>query len=485
VVLLGAQDLELKLDTKNVLIESAYFDPRSIRKTSKLLNIDTDAKFRFERGIDPLSIEQGINRAAELIKEICGGEVSKIDIQKLEKFEKTKIEFDINLFEKISGFKISTKEMIQILKNLGFEIKSGKNNLKLKVPSWRPDITKPIDVVEELVRIYGYDKIKTIDPEKTGLNLLNKISKTVSFFTKISCIKGIFETITWSFTDSKINDLFREQKKSIEIVNPISSDLNVLRNSIFSNLIFYLSKNLDRGFKDVSLFEIGPVFFGSEPGQQETVIGGLNAGKKSRLSWLEKSRNVDVYDAKQAVIQTLEEAGFNPNKLFIDDNTPNYFHPGKSGRVFLNKGKEHLAAYFGELHPNIIKKLDLKTEALVGFEIFIDNLKITKKSLNDQKSKFEVSDYQKSERDFAFIVDKNFVSQDLIDVIYNVDKNLIKEVKIFDVYQGENIPEDKKSIAINVTIQSNEKTLKEQDLDLLNKSIIELVEKKTGAKIRS
>jgi phenylalanyl-tRNA synthetase beta chain len=200
---------------------------------------------------------------------------------------------------------------------------------------------------------------------------------------------------------------------------------------------------------------------------------------------LEKSRDVDVYDAKQVVIQTLEEAGFNPNKLFIDDNTPNYFHPGKSGRVFLNKGKEHLAAYFGELHPNIIKKLDIKTEALVGFEIFIDNLKTTKKSLNDQKSKFEVSDYQKSERDFAFIVDKNFISQDLIDVIYNVDKNLIKEVKIFDVYHGENIPEDKKSIAINVSIQSNEKTLKEQDLDLLNKSIIELVEKKTGAKIRS
>ena len=198
-----------------------------------------------------------------------------------------------------------------------------------------------------------------------------------------------------------------------------------------------------------------------------------------------KSRNVDVYDAKQVVIQTLEEAGFNPNKLFIDDNTPNYFHPGKSGRVFLNKEKEHLVAYFGELHPNILKKLDLKTEALVGFEIFIDNLKITKKSLNDQKSKFEVSDYQKSERDFAFIVDKNFISQDLVDVIYNVDKKLIKEVKIFDVYQGENIPEDKKSIAINVSIQSNEKTHKEQDLDLLNKSIIELVEKKTGAKIRS
>src|SRR5210317_808767 len=471
--IIGGTRSGTELNTKNVLIESAYFDPRSIRKTSKLLNINTDAKFRFERGIDPLSIEQGINIAAELIKEI-------------EKFEKTKIEFDSNLFEKISGFKISTKEMTQILKHLGFEIKSGKNNLKLKVPYWRPDVTKQIDVVEELVRIHGYDKIKTIDPEKTRIKpTLTRSQRQFHFLQRSLASKGYLETITWSFTGSKINDLFREQKNSIEIVNPISSDLNVLRNSIFSNLIFYLIKNLDRGFKDISLFEIGPVFFGSEPGQQETVIGGLNAGKKSRLSWLENSRDVDVYDTKQVVIQTLEEAGFNPNKLFIDENTPNYFHPGKSGRVFINKGKEHLAAYFGELHPNIIKKLDIKTEALVGFEIFIDNLKITKKSLNDQKSKFEVSDYQKSERDFAFIVDKNFISQDLIDVIYNVDKNLIKEVKIFDVYHGENIPEDKKSIAINVSIQSNEKTLKEQDLDLLNKSIIELVEKKTGAKIRS
>ena len=484
--IIGGTRSGTELDTKNVLIESAYFNPRSIRKTSKLLNIDTDAKFRFERGIDPLSIEQGINRAAELIKEICGGEVSKIDIQKIEKFEKTKIEFDTDLFEKISGFKISTKIMTQILKNLGFEIKSGKNTLKLQVPSWRPDITQPIDIVEELVRINGYEKIKIINPEKTRTKpTLTKTQRQFHFLQRSLASKGYSEAITWSFTDSKINDLFKEQKKSIEIVNPISSDLNVLRNSIFSNLISYLRKNLDRGFKDISLFEIGPVFFGSEPGKQETVIGGLNSGKKSRTSWLEDSRNVDVFDAKQVVIQTLEEAGFNPDKLFIDDDTPNYFHPGKSGRVFLNKGKENLVAYFGEMHPNIIKKLDIKTEALIGFEIFMDNLKVAKKSLKDQKSKFEVSDYQKSERDFAFIVDKNFISQDLTDVIYSVDKNLIKDVKIFDVYEGENIPKDKKSIAINVTIQSLEKTLKEQDLELLNKSIIESVEKKTGAKIRS
>ncbi len=475
-----------ELGTKNVLIESAYFNPRSIRKTSKMLNIDTDAKFRFERGIDPLSIEQGINRAVLLIKEICGGEISKIDIQKIDKFEKTKIQFDKNLFEKISGFKISTREMVVILKDLGFEIKSVKNNLKLTVPSWRPDIIQPIDIVEELVRIYGYDKIKIVSPQKNRIQpTLTKSQRLFHFLQRSIASKGYLETITWSFTDSKVNNLFKEQKKSIEIVNPISSDLNVLRNSIFSNLITYMSKNLDRGFKDICLFEIGPVFFGSESGQQETIIGGLNAGKKFRLSWIENSRNVDIYDAKQVVIQSLEEAGFNSSKLFIDDNTPNYYHPGKSGRVFLNKGKEDLAAYFGEIHPNIIKKLDLKTEALIGFEIFVDNLKITRKNLKDQKSKFEVSDYQKSERDFAFIVGKDFSSQDLVEVIHNVNKNLIKEVKIFDVYQGENIPDDKKSVAINVTIQSMEKTLKDKDLDLLNKSIIDSVENKTGAKIRS
>jgi phenylalanyl-tRNA synthetase beta chain len=474
------------LETKNVLIESAYFDPRSIRKTSKTLNIDTDAKFRFERGIDPLSIEKGLSKAAVLIKEICGGKISQINVEQSIQFKKKNINFDIKLFEKISGFQISIKKMINILKNLGFEVKTNKSNLKLTVPSWRPDINQEIDVVEELVRIYGYDKIKMIEPVKTRIKpTLTKSQRLFHFLQRSVASKGYLETITWSFTDSKVNNLFIENKKTVEIINPISSDLNVLRNSIYSNLTMYISKNLDRGFKDIALFEIGPVFYGSEPGEQETVIGGLRAGKISRLSWLDKPRDTDVYDAKQVVIQTLEEAGFSPSKLFIDDKTPDYYHPGKSGRVFLNKGKEQLAAYFGELHPSIIKKLDLKTEAIVGFEIFQDNIKATKKTLKDQKSKFEVSDFQKSERDFAFIIDNSFKAQELVEIVFNVDRELIKDVKIFDVYDGNNIPDDKKSIAINVTIQSMKKTLKDQDLDQINNSIIKSVETKTGAKIRS
>ena len=484
--IIGGTRSGTELDTKNVLIEAAYFNPRSIRKTSKILNIDTDAKFRFERGIDPLSIEQGLQIAAELIKKICGGEISKFDIQKSENIKNNSLKFDPLLFKKITGFNIERKEIIKILTHLGFEIKKEKKVLVLKVPSWRPDIEQEIDIVEELVRIHGYDQIQIIEPEKSRKKpTLNCKQKLFHFLQRSVASKGFFETITWSFTDSKINQLFIENKKEIEIVNPISTDLNVLRNSIFSNLIINLNKNLDRGFKDISLFEIGPIFSGSQPEQQETVVSGLRSGKISRLSWLEKERLVDVFDAKQDVIQSLIEAGFSRNKLYIDNNTPSYYHPGKSGRVFLNKDKEKIVAFFGEIHPNILKKIDIKTESLVGFEIFLDNIKQTKKSLNDQKTQYQYSDFQKSERDFAFVIDKNFQAQELITVISNIDKKLIKSVKIFDVYQGENIPEGKKSIALNVIIQSSEKTLNDDDLDRITQLIISTVESKTGAKIRS
>jgi len=258
-----------------------------------------------------------------------------------------------------------------------------------------------------------------------------------------------------------------------------------LRNSIFSNLIIYMNKNLDRGFKDLSMFEIGPIFTGSNPGEQNIVLCGLSAGKKFRQSWIDKERKVDVFDVKKDVVQTLVEAGYNSNKFFIDSNTPDYYHPGKSGRLFLNSEKEKTAAYFGEIHPNILKKVDIKSESLVGFEIFVDNLKLPKKTLNNQKTKFIVSDYQKSERDFAFIINKEISSQDLINAISSIDQNLISNIKVFDVYEGENIPASQKSIAISVTIQSFEKTLNDNDLEEINKLIIETVENKTGAKIRS
>jgi len=484
--IIGGTRSGTELDTKNILLESAYFYPKSIRKTSKLLNIDTDAKFRFERGIDPDSIEEGLVKSAKLIQEICGGEISKLDLQKNEIYKKISIRFPLDLFESITGFKVSVKEIMKILTDLGFKIKKKNNDLNLITPSWRPDILQPIDIVEEIVRIKGYDQIKTELPEKVRkISTLNKQQKLFHFLQRSVASKDYFEAVTWSFTDSKINQLFKEEKDEVEIVNPISSDLNVLRSSIFSNLIIYLKNNLDRGFKDISLFEIGPIFTGNKPGQQKIVLAGLRSGKVSRYNWIEKERLVDVFDAKRDVIQTLVEAGFDQKKLYVNDKAPSYYHPGKSGTIYLSKNENNPVAYFGEIHPNILKKIDIKTEALVCIEIYLDNIKETTKKLKDQKPLYQYSDYQKSERDFAFVINKNFKVQELVNIISEIDKNLIRSVKVFDVYEGEKIPNDKKSIALNVTIQSSEKTLNDEDLEKVNNLIISTVETKSGAKIRS
>ena len=484
--IIGGTRSGTEYSTKNILLESAYFLPRSIRKTSKQLNIDTDAKFRFERGIDPLSIEEGLIKASELIKQICGGEISNLDVKKIDNYKKTIINFDPFLFEKTTGFNVENKELIKILEKLGFDVSKNKKILKLVVPSWRPDITQSIDIVEEIVRIKGYEHINTSEPIKTRLKpTLNYYQKLFHFLQRSVASKGYLETVTWSFTDSKINQLFKENDEEIPIVNPISSDLNVLRNSIFPNLLFYLKKNLDRGFKDISLFEIGPAFKGKNPGDQLTVIGAVRAGKVSRLSWNDKERIVDTFDVKKDVIQSLCEAGIDKDDIVIDDKTPSYYHPGKSGGVYQNKNEKNALAYFGEIHPNIIKKLDIKTESLVIFEICLDYIKESKQKIKDLKSEYKFSDFQKSERDFAFIINKNFKSQELVNIIKSVDDKLIKSVRVFDVFEGENIPEGKKSIAVNVTIQSEEKTLNENDLDNINKLIISSVESKSGAKIRS
>ena len=484
--IIGGKRSSTELNTKNILLEAAYFDPRSIRQTSKLLNLDTDAKYRFERGIDPKSIEDGLIKASQLILDICGGKSSRFDLKEIHKYEKKIIKFDPMLFEKVTGFNIKEKEIIKILDDLGFKITKKKMILNLIIPSWRPDVTQPIDVVEELMRIKGYNNIVSLEPKKNRTkDTLNKYQKLFHFLQRSVASKGYFEAVTWSFTDSKINHFFKENKKEINIVNPISSDLNVLRNSIFPNLIFYLKKNLDRGFKDISFFEIGPIFSGNKPGQQFTVIGAIKSGKIARLNWNEVDRIIDVFDAKRDLIQTLIEAGYDKKNFFIRDKSLSYYHPGKSGSLYLDKDDIEPVAYFGEIHPNILNKLNIKTDSLIIFEIYLDRLKDNKLKLKDQKSNFIYSDFQKSERDFAFIVDKNIKAQDLISIITSVDKDLIRSVKVFDIYEGENIPINKKSIALNVTIQSSEKTLNEKDLEKINNSIISTVETKSGAKIRS
>jgi len=274
-------------------------------------------------------------------------------------------------------------------------------------------------------------------------------------------------------------------EKEIKILNPISSDLNVLRRSIFSNLAIYLKKNQDRGYEDISLFEIGPIFFGSNPGNQQIVIGALKSGKVSRKSWIEKERNIDVFDIKSDVIKTLIELGVSGENLFVSDGTKQCYHPGRSGKINLKSGNGPLLAYFGEMHPAIVKKLDFKEPNIYGLEIYLKNIPEPNKKIRQTKKSFQSSDFQKSERDFAFVIDKGFKIGQLEKMIKEIDNSVIQNVNIFDIFEGGSIPGDKKSVAINVTLQANDKTLSEKDLDQISKKIIDEVKNKTGATIRS
>ena len=465
--IIGGTRSGTEMNTKNILLESAYFDPEITRKTAKKLDLNSDAKFRFERGIDPNSISSGLEKASEMIVKICGGEVSKLDIQSTKNIKTKKILFDPELASKVIGIQIKTTEINIILEKLGFVTKKKGKLLSVNVPTWRPDIYGQIDLVEEIIRIKGFDKIQSVEPEKRRLKpTLDFFQRHFHLAQRSVASKGYLEAITWSFTDEKINESFKENLQEIKIINPISSELNVLRNSLYPNLIYFLKKNIDRGFDNQSLFEIGPSFTGKKPGEQITIICGLK-----------KEDQLDVFDIKKDVVQTLVELGIDKDETSIDVKTPGYYHPGISGSIITKKDKK-LIAYFGEIHPKIINKT-------YGFEIFLENLVNYKNSNKKNKPTITFSDYQKSDRDYAFVVEKDFKAQDLIEIISGVDKSLIKNVKIFDVYEGENIPSDKKSVALKVTIQSDYKTLNEKDLNEISQKIISSVEVKAGAKLRS
>ncbi len=484
--IIGGVSTSTEFETKNILLESAYFLPTSIRKTARELNLSTDAKYRFERGIDPNSIIDGLELGAELITKICGGQASKFFITGKSSPKNKSISFDVDKFENLIGIPISINEAQRILLSLGFKCKKEKKILKIEVPTWRPDISQDVDLIEELIRIKGFKNIKLIEPAKKRENeTLNYKQKLFHLSQRSLASKGYMETVTWSFTDSKIDKQFSKGEKEITIFNPISSDLDVLRRSIFSNLAIHLKKNQDRGYEDLSLFEIGPTFFGKNPGEQQIVVGALKSGKVNRKSWIEKERDIDVFDIKGDTIKTLIELGVNESELFVNDNTKHCFHPGRSGSITLKSEKGPHLAYFGEIHPAIVKNLDFKEPNVFGLEIFLKNIPEPKKKIRQIKKSFQVSDFQKSERDFAFVIDKIFKIGLLEKIIMDIDNDIIKDVTTFDVYDGENIPKDKKSVAINVTLQADNKTLSEKDLDEISKKIIEVVREKTGATIRS
>jgi len=353
-------------------------------------------------------------------------------------------------------------------------------------PTWRPDIKEDIDLIEELTRIKGYNKVPLINPEKENIKeTLNNKQKLFHFIQRSVASKGYTEAVTWSFTDSKIDNLFSELKNEIKLSNPISSDLDVLRSSLYSNLMISAKKNIHRNFEDLMLFEIGPIFRGSKPGEQSTMIGAIKTGKYSRKNWIEKERNFDVYDIKNDVLRTLNEIGINVDKMIVSNKTKKWYHPGRSGLLSLGSSSGPELAYFGEIHPFIIKNLDLRTDNILGFEIILDNIPEARKKIRETKQQYIVYDYQKVVRDFAFVIDEKYSSGEVINLVKKIDKELIKDVKIFDVYQGSNIETGKKSIAFNVVLEPKSKTLSENDIEEVSKKIILTVQENTGAKLRS
>jgi phenylalanyl-tRNA synthetase beta chain len=484
--IIGGTRSGTEFSTKNILLESAYFYPSKIRKTAKSLNIDTDAKYRFERGIDPNSIKIGLELAMCMVLDICGGEASKIAFTGNLKKNNKKIDLSYEKFLNIIGFSITSSDIKKILSSLGCEIKSGKKGIKVSPPSWRPDIKEDIDLIEELVRIKGYKNIPLIIPEKkNNKETLNNRQKLFHFSQRSVASKGFTETITWSFTDSKVDNWFSDLKNEIRLSNPISSDLDVLRSSLFSNLMIGAKKNIHRNFEDLMMFEIGPVFHGNEPGKQSTMIGAIKTGKYSRKNWIEKERSFDFFDIKDDVLRTLSEIGIHSEKIKVSNKTKKWYHPGRSGLLSLGSETGPQLAYFGEIHPSIIKKLDLRVESVLGFEIFLDNIPDVQKKIREAKPQFIVSDYQKVIRDFAFVIDEKFSSGEIISLVKSIDKDLIKSVKIFDIYQGENIESGKKSIAFSVTFEPKDKTLSEDDIEQISKKIIYVVQSKTLATLRS
>jgi len=484
--IIGGTRSGTELSTKNILLESAYFYPSPTRKTGKILNIDTDAKYRFERGIDPNSVEIGLELGMCMILDLCGGEASKFSIVGKLKEEEKMIDLEPEKFPKVIGFSITSSEIKKILTSLGCSLKMSKKNIKVLPPSWRPDLKEDIDLIEELARIKGYDKIPLINPEKENIkDTLNYKQKLFHFSQRSVASKGFIETVTWSFTDSRIDNLFSELKTEIKLSNPISSDLDVLRSSLYSNLMIGAKKNIHRNFEDLMMFEVGPVFKGKKPGEQSIMISAIKTGKYSRKNWIEKERNFDVFDIKNDALITLNEVGIDNSKIAVSNKTKKWYHPGRSGLLSLGSTSGPELAYFGEIHPSIIKRLDLRTENVLGFEIFLDNMPESGKKIREVKPQFIVSDYQKVVRDFAFVIDEKYSSGEIISLVRKIDKELIKTVKIFDVYQGDAIGDGKKSIAFNVTLEPKDKTLSDNDIDQISKKIISTVQETTGATLRS
>ncbi len=487
--IIGGVSTSITNDTVNVFVESAYFSPARTARTGRDMSIQSDARYRFDRGVDPAFTKCGIEMATRLIIELCGGEDTQIsELVKAGEQPKWKrnIKFNTNYTEQLCGIKIDEQSQIDILKRLGFEISKSDDEYDVTPPSWRGDVEGRADLVEEIVRIYGFNKIDPISVRSQ--NSVTSSAETQNLMrTRIAraamTAAGMNECVTWSFMPKSLAAKFgSNDNASLTLCNPISSELDQMRPSILPNLIDAAKRNAARGFADIALCEVGPVFKTSKPDGQSTIAAGIRAGQAVTRHWAsdEQERNVDAYDAKADALAVLAACGAPADNAQISLDAPDYYHPKRSGVLRLGK---NIIAQFGEIHPAILEEMGAKN-TVVGFEVFLENIPAKRNKNGAAKPLLKLSPFQPLSRDFAFIVKDDVNANDVIRAAKSADKKLITKAEIFDIYTGKGIDDGHKSLALNITIQPIEATLTDEQLEEIMNNVIDAIANKCGGVLR-
>ncbi len=472
-------------DTVNVFLESAYFDPARIARTGRDLAVTSDARYRFERGVDPEFTRGGLELATALIIEICGGEASEIVDAGAAPEWKRSIDYDPAYTKQLIGLDVAEDRQIEILKSLGFEVNTG-TTWTITPPSWRGDVFGKADITEEIIRIVGFDQIPEISvraedttPMAAETTLLSSTRKARAAMAA----RGLHECITWSFMNKqRAQEFGSNDNAGLSLSNAISSEMSQMRPSILPNLIEAAGRNASMGYGDAALCEVGPTFQSSRADGQTYMAAGIRAGANGARHWADNNaqRGVDAYDAKADAIAALEACGAPGAKAQISNDAPEYFHPGRSGTLRLGK---NALAYFGEIHPAILDDMNVKGP-VVGFEIFLENIPTPKKKGGTEKSYLKLDPLQPLHRDFAFLIDEDVAADDILRAVKAADKSLITDASIFDIYQGKGVEEGKKSVALSITIQPKDKSLTDKEIEELSEKVITLVMEKTGGVLR-
>jgi phenylalanyl-tRNA synthetase beta chain len=478
---MGGMSTKVDETTTEVFVEAAYFDPIRIAQTGRELKINSDAQYRFARGVDPQFTKPGLELATKLILDICGGEPSEgVWAGEILK-GKPPINFDPAYVAQLTGLDVPEDKIVEILVSLGFEVTMG-NPWTLTVPSWRRDIEGKADIVEEIARIYGFNHIPatplpSLAIRNGGILTFNQARAKIA--RRALAAFGYSEAVTWSFMPQAKAKLFGGGQGVLLLANPIASELNCMRPSSLPNLLEAAGRNAARGFSGVQLFEIGPIYLGLEPSDQKTTITALKAPDKSR-HWQNQGQDA-LFQLKSDLLKLLEVLNVPLGSLqLVQGQNTEHWHPGRSARLQL--GPKQILAEFGEIHPSVLKAMDIEGQ-YVAFDIRLENLPQIKVKASKSKGALSLSNLMPLSRDFAFLVPQDLAAFHLIKAVKSADKALITEARIFDVYMGQGVAEGFKSLAIEVMIQPQDKTLTEAEIDTLSQKIIDCAEK-AGATLR-